>query len=372
MEFSLDDDQRAVQDLARQIFRDHVTHARLREVEASAERLDRELWGRLAEASLLGAALPERFGGSGLGLFALGLILEEAGRSLAPVPLVPVVVLAGLPIAAFGSEEQQARHLPRLIAGEALLTAALVETGSSDPARPRTTARRDGATWRLDGEKQCVPLGRLAERILVPARTAEGDVAVFLLDPGASGVTLEAQRATNRAPQARLTLSGAAVAEGEVLGLPAQGAAIVRWIEERAALGLCALQLGIAEQALRSTAEYTTTRKQFGRPIGSFQGVALRAADAYIDVEAMRSTYWEAAWRIDQGLPATCELAAASWWACTGGQRVVQTAQHLHGGIGSDLDYPIHRYFLWEKQVELMLGGASRQLVRIGAQLPSL
>jgi len=371
MDFSLSDEQRAIQELARRIFQDQVTHKRLLEIEAGSELIDRELWRHLATADVLGAALPERFGGSNLGLFELCLVLEEAGRRVAPVPLLPVLVLAALPIAAFGSDEQQTHYLPRLVAGETLLTAALVEAASSDPARPRTTAQRDGSKWRLDGEKLCVPIGQLAERILVPARIGDG-VGVFLLDPGAPGVRCEAQRATNREPQARLTLSGALVADADMVGDPERGAAIVRWIEERAALGLCALQLGIAEQAVRLTAEYTSSRKQFGRPIGSFQGVALRAADAYVDVEAMRSAFWEAAWRLTEGLPATGEIAAAKWWACTAGHRVVHTAQHLHGGIGADVEYPIHRYFLWAKQVELTLGGASRQLAGLGAQLPTI
>jgi alkylation response protein AidB-like acyl-CoA dehydrogenase len=372
MDFSLTDEQRGIQDLARQIFQDQVTQQRLSDVEAGTEGFDRELWRQLAKAHLLGAALPETFGGSNLGLFEFCLVLEEAGRSVAPVPLVPVVVLAAMPIASFGSTEQQTRYLPRLIAGDTLLTAALVEAASSDPARPRTTARRDGATWRLDGEKHCVPVGLLAERILVPARTADGGVGVFLVDPDAPGVARDIQRATNREAHARLTLSGVAAGERDLLGTPGHGAAIVRWMEERATLALCALQLGIAEQALRLTAEYTSSRKQFGRPIGSFQGVTLRAADGYIDVEAMRSVYWEAAWRLGAGFPASSELAAAAWWACTAGQRVVHTAQHLHGGIGADVAYPIHRYFLWAKQVELTLGGANRQLARIGAQLPGI
>lgn len=372
MDFSLSEDQRAIQDLAQQIFQDQVTQKRLAAAEAGNERIDRELWQHLATASLLGVALPEAYGGSGLGLFEFCLVLEEAGRCVAPVPLVPVVLLAALPIAQFGSEEQKRDYLPRLAAGETLLTAALVEPALTDAARPRTAARRDGSKWRLDGEKQCVPIGHLAERILVPARTSDDTVAVFLVDPGAPGVTRETQWATNREAQAHLTLSGVQVAEGDVLGSARQGAAIIRWIEERAALGLCALQLGVAGQALRIAAEYTSTRKQFERPIGSFQGVAMRAADGYIDVEAMRSTFWEAAWRLNEGLPASSEIGAASWWACIGGHRVVHTAQHLHGGIGSDVEYPIHRYFLWAKHIQLGLGGANKQLARLGAQLPGI
>jgi alkylation response protein AidB-like acyl-CoA dehydrogenase len=154
-----------------------------------------------------------------------------------------------------------------------------------------------------------------------------------------------------------------------VLADPARGAEIVEWIMDRALVGLCAIQLGVAEEALRRTAEYTRTRKQFGRPIASFQGVALRAADAYIDLEAMRSTLLQAAWRVAEDLPARPEVAAAKWWACRGGQRVVHTAQHLHGGIGADIDYPIHRFFLWSKQLDVTLGGATRQLARLGAML---
>ena len=187
--------------------------------------------------------------------------------------------------------------------------------------------------------------------------------------PAARASALERELATNREPQARLTLDGAKLSEDAVLGDPSGGAEIVEWLLDRALVGLCAIQLGVAEEALRRTAEYTRTRRQFGRPIASFQGVALRAADAYIDLEAMRSTLLQAAWRVAEGLPARAEVAAAKWWACRGGQRVVHTAQHLHGGIGADVDYPIHRFFLWSKQLDVTLGGASRQLARLGALL---
>ena len=371
MDFAFTDEQRAIQELAHQIFADHATNKRIQVIEAESERIDRQLWQRLAEANLLGTALPEAYGGGGLGLFEFCLVLEEAGRSVAPVPLVPAVVLAALPIAAFGSAAQQGAYLPPLIRGETLLTAALLEVGSSDPTRPRTTARRDGSVWRLDGEKWCVPIGLLAERMLIPACTTDG-VGVFLVDPTGPGVLRQAQEATNREMMARVTLAGAAVRAHDMLGTPEQGVGILRWIEDRAALGLCAVQLGIAEQALRMAAAYASERKQFGRAIGTFQGLALRAADGYIDVEVMRSVFWEAAWRLTQGLPAAAEIAAATWWACLAGRRVTGSALHMHGGIGQDLEYPIHRYYLWAKQVELTLGGAGKQLYRLGPQLPEI
>ena len=145
-----------------------------------------------------------------------------------------------------------------------------------------------------------------------------------------------------------------------------RGGAIVEWIVERATAALCSVQLGVCEQALKMTAEYTSTREQFERPLAAFQAVAQRAADAYIDTEGVRLTAWQAVWRLAEGLPAANELAVAKFWAAEGGQRVVHAAQHLHGGIGVDRDYPLHRYFLWAKELELTLGGATPQLLKLG------
>ncbi len=367
MDFSITEEQHAIQELAARIFQDHVTPQRLLEIESGPERIDRALWQRLAEAHLLGIPLPEQYGGGDLGLFEFCLVLEEAGRSLAPVPLLPAIMLAGLPIARFGTAAQRDQYLAPLLAGKTLLTAGLLEAPAT-----ATTARRLGSTWRLDGEKHCVPIGALADRILLPARIEGDTMGIFLVDAHAPGVICDVQAVTNRQAYARVQLVAARVSEDDMLGAPEQGAAILAWIEQRAALGACALQLGVAEQALRQTADYTSTRKQFGRPIATFQGVALRAADAYIDVECMRSVFWEALWRVSADLPAGPEVAAAAWWACSAGQRVVHTAQHLHGGIGADVDYPIHRYFLWAKQLELTLGGAARQLAQLSTQLPSI
>jgi 3-oxocholest-4-en-26-oyl-CoA dehydrogenase beta subunit len=159
------------------------------------------------------------------------------------------------------------------------------------------------------------------------------------------------------------------VAADAVLGDPAQGRPIVKWLVDRALAGLCAMEAGVVERALRMTAEYTSTREQFGKPIAKFQAVAQRAADAFIDVEAMKWTAWEAVWRLAQGLPADEEIAIAKFWVGDGGHRVVYAAQHLHGGIGIDLDYPLYRSYVWSKQIELTLGSATQHLVRLGAAL---
>jgi len=164
-------------------------------------------------------------------------------------------------------------------------------------------------------------------------------------------------------------LDGVRVGASDVLAGPESGADVLRWMIERATVGLCAVQLGVTEKALRMTAEYTTTRIQFDRPIAHFQAVAQRAADAYIDVEGIRLTLWQAAYLLDAGRPAATEVEVAKFWASDGGHRVAHAAAPLHGGVGVDVDYPLHRYFLWAKKIELSLGASTQQLLRIGRSL---
>jgi alkylation response protein AidB-like acyl-CoA dehydrogenase len=370
MDFALTEEQQATRDLAQQILEDRVTHERLKEIEAGGEGIDRDTWNELAKAGLLGIALPEEFGGAGLGFVALCQVLEQVGRTVAPVPVLPSIVLGALPVAEFGTAAQQQALLPGAVSGETILTAALVEEGT-DAQHPTTTAQRDGDGWRVDGAKTCVPAGLVADRILVPARAGDnGSIVVLIVDhPSADGVTLERQDTTNNIPEARVVLDGVQVSADDVLGDPASGAAIVDWIVDRANAALCAIATGVCDRALRMTAEYTSTREQFERPIATFQAVGQRAADAYIDTEAIRLTGLQAAWRLEEGLPAAAEVAIAKFWAADGGQRVVHAAQHLHGGIGVDRDYPLHRYFLWAKHLELTLGGATPQLLKLGGIL---
>ncbi len=368
MDFGFTEEQEAVRELARQIFGDHAAPERLREVEASEDGIDRPLWRALGEANLLGLPLPEEHGGSAMGLMEVAILLEEQGRCVAQVPVLASVVLGALPVARFGSDAQKQSLLPGAATGETILSAALEEPASSSPERPRTTATREGDGWRLDGEKISVPVAHLAERVLVPALTADG-VAVFLVDPAAEGVILEPQLMTNREPQSRMQLDGVRLKDDSILGDPTTGTEIVAFLSGRARVGVAATMLGVAAEALRRTAEYTGTRRQFEKPIGSFQGVSLRAADGYIDVECMRSTLWQALWKLDEELPAELEIDVAKWWSSHGGHRVVHTAQHLHGGTGADIDYPIHRFLLWFKQLDLTLGGAAPHLARIGEQV---
>jgi alkylation response protein AidB-like acyl-CoA dehydrogenase len=372
MDFNFSEDQTAIRELAYQIFTDRASDEFLLNFSRTGNTYDDELWTTLAKQGLLGIAIPEAAGGSGLGLTELCLILEEQGRRVAPVPMYASLVLGALPIVEFGTEAQQAQWLEPLATGAVKLSAAIAELGMSSAVATTVTATREGDNWVLSGAKAVVPDGAVAHCILVPTVSSDGSETVFLLDTSSAGVSLEGvdigllgQRA------AHLKLDKVVLADDAVLGRPGQGADIIEWLEQRANIGHCALQVGVTEEAMQRTAAYLGERQQFGVPLGSFQALAMRMADSYIDVEAIRSTYWLALWRLSAGQDARTEVRAAKWWACDAAHRVVCSAQHLHGGIGSDLEYPIHRFFLWAKQISYSLGNASTQLEKLGKLLAS-
>jgi alkylation response protein AidB-like acyl-CoA dehydrogenase len=370
MNLNLTEDQKALSDLAHQILREKLPPDRLRAIEAAEHWFDESSWSELAKARLLAAGLPDDVGGGGFGFLETCLVLEQIGRTVAPLPYFETVVLGALPIDRFGSPEQRRAHLPAVADGDLILTAALLEAGEAlPPLRPRTRARRDGDGWRVDGEKLFVGAAHLAGRMLVPASTADDAAAVFIVDMKAPGVSLERVQVTTFEPQANIRFEGVRVGDADVLGKPDDGAEIVRWISAHALTGLCSMQAGVCEQALRMTAEYVSQREQLGTKIATFQAVAHRAADAYIDTAAVTLTSRLAAWSLAQGLDADHLIAIAKFWAADGGQRVVHAAQHLHGGIGVDTEYPVHRYFRWAKQLELTMGGAHEHLLRLGDEL---
>jgi 3-oxocholest-4-en-26-oyl-CoA dehydrogenase beta subunit len=362
MDFSFSEEQSAVVESARQLFDGHLTDARRAEVESGDSGFDRTLWKALAAANLLGLAVGPDEGGSGFGFGEIAVLLEEAGRAAAPVPLWASLVLGGLPVARFGSTELRSELLAPLAAGDLVLTAALVEIGT-DPTHPKTVAKRTSSGWELHGTKMCVPAGTVAGAVVVPAATEQGETIVAVVDPSSKGVEVTRLDTTTGIPEARLDFNGAAVPESRILG----GGEVLSWLLPRATAGLCSLMAGTCRSALALTAEYARSRQQFGRVIASFQAVGQRAADAYIDAEAVELTSRQAAWRLAEDRPADEQVAIAKFWAADGGQRVVHAAQHLHGGVGVDRTYPLHRYFLAAKQLELTLGGATTSLVRLGA-----
>ena len=378
MDFSQDEADRELAGLARKILTDRLTAERLRAAEAG-DGFDPALWADLAGAGILSAALPESLDGAGLGLLAQCSVLTELGRAVAPVPYLPSIMLGAGALARFGTGEQQRRWAVPAARGEVVLTAALAEEDGVDPRAPSATAEpaageptagEPGAGgWVQSGVKTTVPAAPPADLMLVPAATPP-HVTVFLVTPADEGVTVQPQRVTGGSA-GRVMLDGVRLGADRVLGTPAAGREIAGWLLDHATVGLCALQLGVVERALEMTAEYARNRVQFGKPIGGFQAVAQRLADGYIDVEAVRLTMWQAAWQLSAGLPSDTAIATAKFWAADAGHRVAHTAVHVHGGVGIDMDYPLHRYFVAAKSCEFTLGGATAQLRRIGAALAS-
>jgi alkylation response protein AidB-like acyl-CoA dehydrogenase len=363
MDFELTESQVELAGLARQILTDHVTPQRLRAAEEQGLLFDEALWKSLADAGVISAALPESIGGGGLDFLEQCSVLIELGRTTAPVPYL-VSVLSASALAYFGSDEQRTTWAAPAAAGELVLTAALAEELHDDPEAPHTRAERAGDGWRISGSKAVVPYGSVAAAFLVPAVTDDG-VALFVVLPDDAGVSVDVQRLVDGDTAVTLRLSSVALGADRIV----PGADVVHWLVARSTVALAAYQTGVLERALEITADYARQREQFGRPIGSFQAVAQRLADAYIDVEAVRLTMWEAAWRIANALSGGEYIATAKFWAADAGHRVAHTAVHVHGGTGIDMDAATHRYFTAAKRTEFALGGATAQLRRLGAEL---
>ncbi|HIF96129.1 MAG TPA: acyl-CoA dehydrogenase [Myxococcales bacterium] len=368
MNFQFADEDREVAELARKILEDKLGNDRLKEIEALDPVFDAETWSALAETNLLGVAIPEEFGGMDLGFFALCLLCQEVGRSVAPVPVYASLVLGALPLARFGTPEQKEAWLAKVASGELILSAALCELDSSDPLAPSTRAKSTENGYRLSGEKSLVPAGGQASHVLVPATDEGGGIVLAWVDMAAPGVKCEPQVCSDRQPHAHLALDGVEVSESDLLG-GADGRNCLRWLVEHASAARCAMQLGVCERALEMTSEYGRERVQFDRPIGSFQAFHQRAADAFIMVEALRLSAWEAAWLLSAERPASEAVAVAKYWAAEGGQFSAYACQHLHGGIGIDVDYPLHRFFIWATRIEHELGSAPHQLEKLGARI---
>jgi 3-oxocholest-4-en-26-oyl-CoA dehydrogenase beta subunit len=346
MDFDFTSDQDALRDLSRQIIGDRCTPEHLKAVTATDSATDLDLWRSLAAAGLVGIGLPESVGGGGYGWLDSAIVLSEIARFAAPVPGFAVMALAAPALV------EHIDLLDGVADGSSIVTAAIHET-VGDPWSPTATV----ADGRLSGTKVCVPHALLAARFVVTA--SDG---LFVVESGAPGVTIERQDTTSGIPEACLVFDSAParrIGDSEA----------VRSMLRRGLSAATVMTAALCEQAVRLTADYAIGREQFDKPIASFQAVSQRVGDAYIDTEAVRLTAWQAAWQLDRGHPADEALLSAKFWSAEGGWRVVHAAQHVHGGVGADRDYPLHRYFLLHKQLELTLGSAAPTLARLGKLL---
>ncbi|MFI7285309.1 acyl-CoA dehydrogenase family protein [Streptomyces anulatus] len=338
MDFTPSEEQSAAQGLAARIFGDLSTHERLA---AAGTGTDAELWKELCAAGLPGAV-------EDIGLLGLVLLLEEQGRTTAQVPFAATCVYGLLAIAEHGTREQRERLLPGLRDGTAVATGAFPARGGVHTS--------GGA---LHGAVPWAPWLRDATQVLV----ADADRALWIVEAGAPGVAVVPVETTAPWSAGRLVLDGV---RGERLG---GGPEAYTTVLATARTAFAGLQAGVCAGSLARAVHHTVTREQFGRPLSTNQGVLLRAADAHMDTEAIRVTAYEAAWRHDEQRECEAQALTAAWWASEAGKRVVHAGQHLHGGTGADLDHPVHRHFLWGRQLDAYLGSGSEVLEELGLLL---
>ena len=370
MDFGLNEIQREIRDLSRAIFEDQVTPEKLASYdEYAVPRFDKDLWSKLAEAGLLSTCIDSDYGGSELGFMELALLLEEVGRSIAPVPLASHC-LSMMGIQKFGEEKLRKKILPEAASGNILLTSAILEPMNNNPMSAHSTSCvSDGKNYVISGRKQAVPFANQADYILLSAANGE-DLIVFIIEPRAAGVTMKPLQVTSFEPQSEIYLNEVTVESGQVVAA-IDGSTLVKWIFDRMLSLICMHQVGVTDAAMKMSASYTSERTQFGVPVASFQAVGHRMADSYIDIECLRLASYQAASLLDLEEDADIELKIAKIWAADVGHRLSYSAQHVHGGTGIDRDYPLWRYCLWLRHNEMIIGGSSYHTQQLGNLIAS-
>lgn len=349
MDFELPEAAPAVSELASQMFLRHAAPTRLAEIERSPDHIDRVMWKEFAASGLLGLAVDPEYGGAGLGLSEVVLTLIEQGRHVALIPLWESVVLGAMAIAQFGDASLRQRWLPSVADGSVVLTAGLESTGM--------TAKKQ----LISGCVRAVPAGHLADGIIVAV-----EEILYLVDANQAGVARRVFERTDHALCADITLDDATA---EPLDRRSLGQ--IEWLRERAWIGLAALQLGVSLEAVRSAAAHVSQREQFGVRLGTFQAVAHQIADCRIATDAMEVTLWNGVWRLVTGRPSHAAVHVARWWATDAGGRIARVVQHLYGGLGADVTYPIHRYLLWSNQLANTCGSAAWHLDQLSQHIAS-
>ncbi len=363
MDFSLSEFQQEIQQLAKKILADYCTQPRLRDAEAH-DYFDAELWQQLAEAGLLGLALPESVGGMAQDLETLAVVLEQLGTHVAPVPGISALATASLPMLPYIEQPAVHEALAALSSGAGILTCALAEPGISGNGIAQAVVEAEGDHYYLSGEKSRVPAGLQASHCWTVAKQGE-EQGIYLFSCEDAGVTRRRQLTTSGEALACMTLDrvkAVKVVSGEQVTEVLSAAAIYqRTASAAVATGLCEGMLALAS-------EHCSQRKQFGRALGSFQAVAHQLADCYIDKECLRTASEQVSAQLGQNNQGSAEGASlvAAYWTTEALHRVSHRCQHVHGGTGVDRDYPLYRYCLQARQIEMDLGGQSNVLAALG------
>ena len=364
MNFALTDQQGLLRKEARHFLETECPKSFVKELESSDLGYSPELWDKMAQLGWLGLVIPEEYGGAGCDLMDLAVLFEEVGRAALPSPLFSTVVLGALPILEAGDEEWKRRLLPGVAKGETILTMALTEPEADyRPEFYRTRALRRGNRFALSGTKLFVHNAHVADYLLVVARTARASAAgeglsVFIVERERPGISLTPLITIAAEKQSEVRFDKVSSSPNDILGNLHGGWPLVQAMLGKAIAIRCVEISVVAESVKKMTASYAATRIQFARPIGSFQAVQHRLADMMTDVEGARWLSYQAVWRLSGGMPADREVAIAKAWASDACQRVTAGAQHIHGGVGMDLEYDLHYYFRWSKGLELDFGAA--------------
>jgi alkylation response protein AidB-like acyl-CoA dehydrogenase len=365
MDFTVSEELKSAQQLAQQILGDYTDVDKLKLVEQQEERFDKALWQALADAGLLGLDITENHGGIGLGFYSLTNLCEEVGRTVAPVPVVPVLVSAAGTLRRFASDTQKDQWLPGIANGSSLISAALEEYNNDDPTMPAATARKQEGGYAISGTKICVSPGPSASRILLSARAGD-DLIVALVDPRAAGVVLNPQVVMTGETRHELVMDKVQVPTEDIVAIGREATQAMEWTLQATRTALAAMALGACDRMMRITGQYTSEREQFGRAIATFQAVSHRVADCFIDVECLRLVTQQAASLLDQGRPAEEAVLMAKIWCGNVTHRVSQASQHCHGGTGVDRDYPLFRYCEAARQIELTAGSSAQLTGELG------
>jgi alkylation response protein AidB-like acyl-CoA dehydrogenase len=367
MDFNLSQEQEILKKTARDFFSKESSGALVRAMEQDEKGYSPELWRKVASLGWLGLPYPGEFGGADGSFLDLAALLEELGRSLAPVPIFGTVVLGGLPIAKYGTAAQKKAFLPALSSGESIATFAIAEPGSSYSAKGiNLKATASGSGYKLNGTKIFVENANIANVILVAARTAKGKkleegITVFIVDRMAPGVTVEALKPISLEKQSEVTFKNVSVGKDRILGKPGKGWPIVKQTMQWAIAGQAVMAAGGAQGLLETTVEYTKGRVQFGRPIATLQAVQHHAANIVMDVDTMRLVAYEAAWLLSEGRPCDQEIAMAKGYVANAYTRMTREAIQIHGGIGFTKEMNAQLYFRRAKGWEQLYGGPDQQ-----------
>jgi alkylation response protein AidB-like acyl-CoA dehydrogenase len=376
MDLGLDEQQEMLRNFARDFLEKECPEQLVRQMEEDEKGYSPELWQKMAQQGWMGLIIPEQYEGTGMNICELVVLLEEFGRALVPGPFIPTVVLGGVPITEAGTEEQKKQYLPKIASGELIMTMALTEPSAKWTADGVTLeAKKDGNDYVLNGTKLFVQDAHVTDMMVVVARTGgsgEDGITLFLVDSKSPGIKFEVLKTIAADKQAEVVFENVKVPAANILGAEGKGWPIVEKTKRVATVAACAYLVGLSQMDFDVTLNYAKERVQFGRPIGSFQAIQHKLADAVIDVDGSRFITYKAAWSLQEGEPdADMMISMAKAWTSDASRRVVAHGQQIHGGIGFTKEYKIQLYFRRQKWMELMWGDADyhRELVAQGLEV---